>query len=149
MEPIVVFSLGMQRCGLPLSRVERVVRMVAVRPLPKAPPIVCGVVNLQGRILPVVDAARRFGLPPRPLRLEDQLLVARTPRRSLAMVVDGASGVLPRDAADQVSAEALVPGAEYLQGVLRLPDGLILVHDLDAFLSLEEAQALDEALRDG
>ena len=62
---LVVFALDDQRYALHLSAVDRVVPMVRVTPLPKAPDIVIGVVNVQGRVIPVINMRRRFRLPER------------------------------------------------------------------------------------
>ena len=78
MDRLVVFTLDDQRYGLPLSAVERVVPMVDITPLPKAPDIVLGVVDVQGRVIPVVNLRRRLRLPERDIALTDQLVIART-----------------------------------------------------------------------
>jgi purine-binding chemotaxis protein CheW len=57
---LVVLTLDEQRYALHLSAVERIVRMVEITPLPKAPQIVLGVVNVQGRIVPIVNIRKRF-----------------------------------------------------------------------------------------
>jgi len=75
MKDIIIFSLDEPRYALPLSLVERVVRIVEITPLPKAPDIVMGVINMHGQILPVINVRRRFNLPEREIRLEDQLIM--------------------------------------------------------------------------
>lgn len=148
MDSIVVFTLEGRRIGLPLDTVERAVRIVDPTPLPKAPSVVCGIINVQGHIVPVLDTRRRFGLPAREIELSDQLLIARTSYRTVALWVDAVIELVTCDAQDFVDSESVVPGLDYVRGIVRLADGLILVHDLDTFLSLEERQALDEAIND-
>lgn len=143
---IVVFTLSDQRYGLPLPAVDRIVRVVDITSLPKAPDIVLGVVNVQGRVIPVVDVRRRFGLPERELALTDQMVLARTARRPVALVVDSVGGVVEYSEQKAVEGGDILPDLPYLQGVVKLGDGLILVHDLDTFLSLEEQAGLDRAL---
>jgi purine-binding chemotaxis protein CheW len=144
---LVVFTMHEQRYALQLAAVERVVRMVEVTPLPKAPQIVLGVINVQGRVIPVVEMRRRFRIPARDIRLSDHLLIARTARRTVALALDAVTGIVERSAPAVVAAEEILPGLEYVAGVLKLEDGLILIHDLDTLLSLEEEQALDAALQ--
>ena len=148
MGQLVVFTLDDRRYGLPLPAVERVLRMVDVTPLPKAPQIVLGVVNVQGLVIPVVDMRRRFRLPARDFALADQLLIARTARRPVALAADAVTGVLEYSAQEAAGAPDIVPGIEYVEGVVKLPDGLVLIHDLDRFLSLEEEAALGRAIED-
>lgn len=143
---LVVFVAGAQRYALPLAAVERALPMVAVSPLPKAPEIVLGVINLHGRIVPVVDVRRRLGLPSREYGMAGHLLVARTARRALALPTDEVVGVseVPADAVRRP--ESVVPGIGHVAGIVALPDGVLLIHDLDTFLSLEEEGRLDEVL---
>lgn len=143
---LLVVRLGEQLIALHLAAVERVVRMVEITPLPKAPEIVSGVVNVQGRIIPVVNIRRRFRLPEREFALSDQLIVAHTSVRAVALVVDAVSGVIEYPKEEIIACDAVVPGMEYVAGVVKLRDGLTLIHDLDTFLSLEEARSLDEAM---
>jgi purine-binding chemotaxis protein CheW len=144
---LVVFTMDEQRYALQLVAVERVVRMVEVTPLPQAPQIVLGVINAQGRIIPVVDIRRRFRLPERDIRLSDHLLIARTARRTVALALDAVTGIVEPSAQAVITAEEILPGLEYVEGVMKLGDGLILIHDLDMLLSLEEEQTLAAALQ--
>ena len=143
---LIVFALDSQRYALPLPVVDRVVRMAAITPLPKAPDIVLGIVNIQGRVIPVINIRRRFCLPDREIALTDQLVVAHTAQRPVALVADAALDVIARSAQSLIAAENILPKVEYVEGVIKLADGLILIHDLDKFLSLEEASSLDHAL---
>lgn len=146
MTSLVVFAVEGLRLALPLERVLRAVRAVAAMPLPQAPEIVCGVVNVQGRIVPVVNLRRRLGLVEREIGLADQLLIARSATRMLAMSVDAVAGVVECDEKDFVAVESVVPGTHHLKGIVKAPDGMVLIHDLDSFLSLEEERGLDAAL---
>lgn len=145
-DSLVVLVLDDQRYALPLPAVDRVVRMVAITPLPKAPDIVLGVVNVQGRVIPVFNMRRRFCLPEREIALSDQLVVARTMRRPVALVADAVPDVIAYPAQSLVSPEEVLPSIEYVEGVIKLADGLIFIHDLDKFLSPDEESFLGRAL---
>jgi purine-binding chemotaxis protein CheW len=140
------FRLEERSYALPLSAVERVVRAVDILPLPKAPPIVLGIINMGGRIIPAVNMRPRLGLPDRGMEPADQIIIGHTPKRTVALVVEEVSGVLERPAREVVPAEEILPGLEGVHGVVRLEDGMVLISDLHKFLSLEEEAALDEAL---
>jgi purine-binding chemotaxis protein CheW len=73
---LVVFRLDNQRYALPLPTVERIVRAVEVTALPKAPSIVLGIVDVAGRVCPVLNVRQRFGLPDKEIRSADQFLIA-------------------------------------------------------------------------
>ena len=143
---LVLFRLDEQRYALYLPAVERVVRAVEVTPLPKAPEIVLGVINAHGQVIPVVDVRKRFCLPEREMELDDHIMIARTPKRLLALPVDSVEGVVAYPEEQVVVSEKIVPGMEYVEGVLKLPDGLILIHNLEKFLSLKEEKVLDSAM---
>jgi purine-binding chemotaxis protein CheW len=143
----VLFALDAGRYALPLDSVERVVRAAEVTALPKAPAVVLGALDIAGDILPVFSLRRRLGLPDRELRSGDQLLIARTAHRRVVLCVDAALGLVD-DPGAPVDAATLAPGLEHIGGVISLPDGLVLIHDLEAFLSDDESRALDAALHD-
>ncbi len=145
----VVFSLDAGRYALPLAVVERILRAAEVTPLPSAPPIVLGAIDVEGRVLPVFNVRRRFGMPERQLEPTDQFVIARSAHRTVVLVVDAALGVLQSLPSETISAASIVTGLEHIQGVIRLSDGLVLIHDLDLFLSAEEGRALDESLNPG
>jgi len=146
---LLAFRLGEQRFALEFAAVERVVRAVELTPLPGAPATIRGVFSLHGRIVPVGDLRRRLGLGEREIALADQIVIARTPRRVLGVLTEGDTEIATCAPEDIVRTEAVVQGAEAIAGIARLESGLILIHDLARFLSLEEERALEEALANG
>ena len=139
---ILVFSLQGSRHALPLDHVERVVPAAALTALPGAPAGVLGVLDLQGQVIPVFDLRSRLHLPARALAPQDQFLLARSARRHLALVIDEAHGVQACDAPLPVDVDTTTP----LHGAARLHDGIVLIHDLERFISADEAAALDAAM---
>jgi purine-binding chemotaxis protein CheW len=145
---VIVLALDEWRLALPLAAVERVVRAVEVAPLPGAPDVVHGVVNMQGRVLPVINLRRRCGLPDREIDPGDQIVVAHTSRRSVALAVDSALVVeCGREAF--TAGEEILPRRTYVQGVVKCVDRLVLVCDPERLLNADEAQALDGVLAAG
>jgi purine-binding chemotaxis protein CheW len=142
---LLVFSLDRARYAIPADDVREIVRAVAVASLPKAPAIVEGVVNVRGEIVPVLDIRGRFGLPPAALHPDQHFIVLRAGARTVALRVDRAQDLVEIDAR-VVDSPAVAPGAKYLAGIARLPDGLLVIHDIESFLSLDEGQAMDRAI---
>lgn len=143
---VIVFDLDGQRYGLPLQAVEHVIRAVEVTPLPQAPANVLGVINMQGCIVPVFSLRRHLRLPEREIEPEDQFIIAHTGRRRMALVVDAVNGVTGCADQDLTAADRILAGLEFVEGVLRTGDGMILIVDLGLFLSLHEERLLDEAI---
>jgi len=143
---LVVFTLEQQRYALPLARVQRVVRMIEVTPLPEAPEIVLGVIDLQGNIVPVMSMRKRFGLSEPEASLGDQLIVADTGTRSIALLVSSVSGVTERTTEEVTAMEEIVPGVQHVEGISRLEDGILFICNLDRFLSTKEERELNGLL---
>jgi purine-binding chemotaxis protein CheW len=146
---IVVFSLDEPRYALDLFAVERVVRAVEITPLPKAPEIVLGVINVQGQIVPLMDVRKRFRLPGRNIDIDDRFIIARTSRRLVALAADDVIGVQRLGNRQIVDVEEDIPFAGYIKGIAKVEGDIVLIYDLDQFFSLDEERKLDEALSGG
>ncbi len=129
-----------------LETVESVVRSAAITVLPKAPEIVLGILDLQGRVIPVINLRKRFRLPEREIRSTDQFVVARTRTLTLALVVDSAESVMEEKDLEVIPPDSILTGMGYLEGVTRTEGGLVLIHDLESLLFAEEEELLAQAL---
>jgi len=142
---VVVFRLDHGNFALPLASVDRIVRAVEVAPLPGAPEVILGAICVEGRHVPVLSLRRRLALPDREILESDQFVLARLNGREVALVIDEVAGVVERELSTISDPSALAPGLERFQGVIDLEDGLGLIHDPEALLSLDEVSALSEA----
>lgn len=143
---LFAFILDGRRFALKLEAVERVIPSVEITPLPGAPDIVLGLIDIEGAVVPVVDIRARFRLPEREMGVEDRIIVARTGRRTVGILVDAAGEVIEAHESD-VKRNAAVPSADgTIEGVLRMDEGIVLIHDLERFLSIGEEGALSSAL---
>jgi purine-binding chemotaxis protein CheW len=142
----VAFTLDEGHYALDLSAVERIIQTVEITLLPEAPDIVLGVINIHGKIIPVVNIRRRFHLPEKDIEPTNRLIIAHTLKRTVALVVDVVLGVIETPEDRVVKADTVLPGMDYVQGVVKMEDGMILIHDLNKFLSLEEEKTLDTAI---
>ncbi len=147
-DKFITFILDEQKIALPLSAVDRVVMAAEITTLPKAPDIVLGVINVAGKIIPVVNTRQRFRLPDREMRLTDQFIIAHTARRQVALLVDTTTDIIEPAPQEMIAAGDILPNLEYVEGVVKVKDGLILIHNLETFLSLEEETILEEAMLD-
>lgn len=146
MQHFLVFEVGGRRLGLSGRVLREVIRAVATAPLPKAPPIVEGVINLRGVLVPVLDIRQRFALPPVSLSPEHHFLIAQADGRLVALHVDRALDLITVDEGVIESVAGVASGAEHVAGIVKLPDGLLIIHDLERFLSLDESRQVDAAL---
>ncbi len=145
-ESLLVFTLGDARFGLGAMSVREVVRAVAIAPLPKAPAIVEGVINYRGTIVPVLDIRQRFRLAPAPVDPSQHFIVAQAGPRLVALRVDQAAELVSVSETMIHPPAAAVPGTAHVAGIAQLPDGLLVIHDLEGFLALEESKQLERAV---
>jgi purine-binding chemotaxis protein CheW len=145
---LLVFEVDGRQYGISVSRVERVVRAVDVTPLPRGPSLVHGVIDVHGVVAPVFDVRQRTGAASRAIGVNDQLVIVRSSRRMVALMVDSVHELteIAPDAMD--SPEAIWPGWNAVEGTVRLRSGLVVVEDVDRFLSVEEEGMLEEALKE-
>jgi len=136
------FLLDNTLYALRLETVERVVPAADLTPLPGAPAVVLGLLDFEGRIVPVVDIRARFRLPVREMGVEDFIIIAKTSRKTLGILGE----VINVAEADIDRGTGVLLGSEYIEGVLRLDEGLVLIHDLESFLSLEEEKSIAGAM---
>jgi purine-binding chemotaxis protein CheW len=142
----VVFLMDGQRYALSLLTVARVVRAVEITALPDAPPLVLGAINVEGEIIPVFNLRRRFLLPEREISIDDQFLIASTNHRKVALVIDAAQDVIEYKSSEVIALDIVIPGLEQVSGLVKLDDGLVLIHDLESFLSPSEVRTLEKAM---
>ena len=143
---LVLFTLDDQHYALHLEAVERIVRAAALTPLPKAPGVVLGILDIQGEVIPVINLRKRFRLAEREIRPSDQFIVARTRSMKVVLPVDAVESVVEEAELEPLAPAGVMAGMDYVAGVTRTAEGLVLIHDLDTFLSSEEEKALADAL---
>ena len=144
--PIGLFELSGRRYALLLADIREVLRVPSVVPLPKAPAVIEGIVNIRGTVVPVFDVRKRFGLPAKAAHPTDHLVVAQAGSRLAALRVDRVAGVEDVDPKLIEEVAAISSHIEHVAGVVKLPGGLVLLHDLRKFLGDSESRDLDEAL---
>lgn len=135
---LVAFGLGRECYGVPIGSVQEIIRAADITQVPGAPLHVRGVINLRGRIIPVLDLRRRFGLPELEASEEQRVMVVDLGAKRLGMLVDSVSQVIKVPAAlvEEVPEEAICVEEKYLLGVGKLEDRLVFIIDLERTLLL-------------
>jgi purine-binding chemotaxis protein CheW len=141
---IVVFELGDERYGLDIATVYEIIRYQPITAVPQAPAFVEGVINLRGRIIPVVDLRDRFGMGEGSLTKASRIVVADAGGTRVGLVVDGVSEVLmvATDSIEPTPEVAANAEHEYLRGIAKLGDRLIILLSLDGLFGASEAAAI-------
>ena len=136
---IVICELKTECYGIDISKVFEIIRIQPITAVPAAPRHVDGVINLRGRIVPVVDLSVMFGMMPAAPTKASRIVVAGSGESRVGLIVDGVSQVLmvPDDAVDPTPAVA-GGNSDYLRGIARVADSLIMLLDLDAIFGEDE-----------
>ena len=142
----LTFRLGAEEYGIDILKVQEIIRMMDITKVPRAPEFVEGVINLRGKVIPIIDLRRRFGRAPRPHDKDTRIIVIEMSGIIVGFVVDAVSEVLRIPKSTVEPAPPVVAGvdADYISGVGKLEDRLLILLDLDKLLSSEDLDMLSE-----
>jgi len=141
---LVTFGIGSEEFGVDILRVQEIIRTMEITKVPRAQDFVEGVINLRGKVIPIIDLRRRFGLPSRQHDKYTRIIVIELYDIIVGFVVDSVSEVLRIPASTVEPPPPVVSGveAEYIRGVGKLQDRLLILIDLDRLLSTESLESL-------
>ena len=149
---LVVFKIGKEEFGVPISQVREIVRLVPITPVPRAPQFIEGVVNLRGQILAVIDLAKRLNLTPAPRSDKTRIIVVEVEDNTVGMIVDEVTEVLRLPTENIDSTPELITTEvhqKYLKGVGKLGERLLILIELAEVLSHEEAEEVKKTKTEG
>ncbi|MGE5371886.1 MAG: chemotaxis protein CheW [Solirubrobacterales bacterium] len=134
----VVFRLGSEEYAIDIGKVQEIIRMPEITALPQTPDYVLGVVNLRGNIIPVVDLKIRFSGKHTEANIETRVIVVEVGQNKVGIIVDAVSEVIKLPADQIVPAESIHTSVheEYVLGVARLDQRLLIVLDVDKLLAV-------------
>ena len=143
---LVTFSIGDEEFGVDILKVQEIIRTMEITKVPRAPEFVEGVINLRGKVIPIIDLRLRFGLQSKKHDKHTRIIVIEITNMIVGFVVDSVSEVLRITAGTVEPPPPVVAGleSEYIQGVGKLEDRLLILLDLDKLLSSEEKLALTQ-----
>ncbi len=128
---LVVFRIDKSEYAIPVEHVAEILRMVAIAPVPEAPEWLPGVINLRGKVIPVIDLRTRLGLPNMEVGLNTPIIVAETEGQMVGLVADSVTELLsvPLDSVEPP--DARVGNANAVEAVARAGERLLLIFDLE------------------
>lgn len=129
---VATFRLGAEEYGVDISQIREIIRIVDITRVPRTPDFMEGVINLRGQLIPIVDLRCRFGMPRAERTKDTRIIVAEIGSKRVGMIVDSANEVLniPIEAIEEAPEIIAGVGAEYLQGVGKVADRLVILLDL-------------------
>jgi purine-binding chemotaxis protein CheW len=147
LEKIVGFKVSGQRFGIRLADINTIIRAVEVTPIPNSPEYLCGIIDMHGNVVPVISFHVRIGLPDRPTLIDDRFIIAKVPGKVIALRVDEVTGMIENVENHFLKADAITPDLE-IHGIVRSKNGLLVIYDLEKFLSSDEISFLDSLSTD-
>ena len=141
---IVIFDLNDEHFGVDINDVESIIKIQTITRMPQTLPFVEGIINLRGKVLPVVDLRRRFNLPSQSETKDTRIVVASLNGFETGMVVDGVSEVLTIQDTDIEPTPQIVTtvDSEFITGIAKLENRLIILLDLNSILTTPKKMAL-------
>jgi purine-binding chemotaxis protein CheW len=138
-EHLATFLLDREEYGVDVRLVQEIRRVTEITQVPRAPEFIKGVINLRGRIIPVIDLKKKLGLGEVAVTKVSRIVVVTLKGRLLGLLVDGASQVLkvPVSAVESAPEEVVQKGGDYLRGVAKLENRLIILIELATVLAVE------------
>lgn len=143
---LVTFSIGDEEFGVDILKVQEIIRTMEITKVPKAPDFVEGVINLRGNVIPIIDLRKRFGLETREHDKHTRIIVIEINKTIVGFIVDSVSEVLriPSDTVEPPPPVVAGIESDYISGVGKLEDRLLILLDLDRLLSGDEVEALTQ-----
>lgn len=143
---LVTFNLGKEEFAVPILQIQEINRLVEITRVPKSPDFVEGVINLRGKVIPIIDLRKRFSLPQAELGKYSRVVVINMDGRMVGLIVDSVSEVLRLSEQAIEPAPPIVAGidSEYIKGLGKIEGRLLILLDLNKILSKEEKGELVE-----
>ena len=142
---LVSFRLGQEEYGVEITKVQEIILMGEITRVPQTPEYIKGLINLRSTVIPIVDLRLRFGLDQEQLTDDTRIMVVNVANKTIGIIVDAVSEVL------RISDEQIAPppptvaglGREYLTGLVKLENRLLILLDIDKILGQDEAKVAD------
>ena len=154
-QKLLSFSLGNEEYGVSIMKVKELIGMMDITPVPKTPDFIKGVINLRGKIVPVMDLRTRFGMVAQEYDERTCIIVVevliKEVARTIGIVVDCVSEVINIDETqiDPPPESGSTIDADTILGIGKLKEGVVIILDIDKVLLYEELVDFIEATKDG
>jgi purine-binding chemotaxis protein CheW len=134
---VALFELGGETYGIDIGAVHEIIRMQSITRVPKAPFFVEGVINLRGKVIPVIDMGKRFGLEKSDRTKNNRIVVVDITGTTIGIIVDAVTEVLriPNAAVEPASGIVSSGDTDFLQGIAKLGERMVILLDLGKVLS--------------
>lgn len=143
---LVSFKIGNEEFGVEILIVQEIIKMIPITKIPNAPEFVEGIINLRGKIIPVIDFRTKLKMIKKNIDKDSRIIVVEVNSRTIGFIVDSVNEVIRIPANITEAPPELVAGidSEYIKSVGKLDDRLLILIDLEKVLKSDEKKALDK-----
>jgi purine-binding chemotaxis protein CheW len=144
---IVSFRLANEEYGVDIMRIQEIILPGQITRMPQVPDFICGLINLRGHVIPIVDLRRRFKLTAADRDDDTRIIVANVGERTIGMVVDAVNEVLRINSKQVEPPPSSVAGIDhdYITGLVKFEDRILILLDIQSILSEQEQSALGKS----
>ncbi|SMP41379.1 chemotaxis protein CheW [Anoxynatronum buryatiense] len=141
----VIFKLNQEEYGVAISHVQEITEIKSITSVPNTPAFVEGIINLRGKIVPIVSIKKRFDLPLEGELEEQRIIIINLNEKQVGFIVDDASQVLTMDESQIESPPELIAGIDrdYIIGIGKVDEKIIVLLDLEKILSDKEKKEIE------
>ncbi|SHM42208.1 purine-binding chemotaxis protein CheW [Caldanaerovirga acetigignens] len=150
MEKMVIFGLGKELYGMDIFELKEIIRMAEITRIPKAPSFIEGVINLRGKIIPVIDLKKKLGIYGNENPEEKRILVTDVGGQTAGLVVDYVHEVADVEDKDIEPPPAVLEiEGRFIKGLAKMGERIVVLLKADEILSLKEKQELENLAKEG
>jgi purine-binding chemotaxis protein CheW len=142
---IVCFKIGKEEYGVDILKVQEILNLPKITTLPKATEFILGVIELRGKILPIVDLSKRFGIEAAKESRATRSIVVNIRGKEVGLAIDSVSHVVKVESDEIEPPPAIVKGisGRYIVGIAKVADDFVVILDIDQIFSANELSALE------
>lgn len=143
---IVSFRLANEEYGVDIMRVQEIILVGQITCMPEVPDYICGLINLRGHVIPIVDLRRRFRLPVAENDEHTRIIVVNVKNQTIGIVVDAVNEVLRVNADQGEPPPASVAGIDhdYIRALIKFDEKLLILLNIEHVLSTQDQANLSD-----
>ncbi|MDR3592702.1 MAG: chemotaxis protein CheW [Negativicutes bacterium] len=146
---LVVFRLAKEEYGLPITKVQEINRLVPITKLPQTPSFMEGIINLRGRIIPIIDLRKRFGLAVSEHNDDNRIIIVEVKGQTVGIIVDAVNEVVRLlQSSIEPPPPSFVLDGQYIHGVGKMENRLLILLNIDSILTSQEEIILKQINKD-
>jgi purine-binding chemotaxis protein CheW len=141
---VIVFQLKNEEYAVPVTQVGSIEKMEHITRVPNTESFIKGVINMRGVVTPIVDLRSRLGLEETPVDENTRIIIVDLDDISMGLIVDAANDVvdIPVDKIEEAPQVIGAINVDYIDGVVKLEDRLVILLDLRKVLKFHEIEAI-------